>query len=392
MKIMILGGDGYLGWSIGLDRAFKTDDCVCLVDSYLKRDLQKAVGVEELYPLPFLVERVRHYRQQTGKFNLDAVSMDVSDFPSVLQLVDRIRPDVIINAAQQPSAPLSMMSPEYAMLTLSNNESTVLNTLWAVAQRLPDCLVINLGSAGQYLSIDTEFVPTQPKSFKFYQDAMPYLIEKSWLPMQASDFYHQSKANSFAIADICARLWNLKVVTVQQSTIFGQCVVPELDHPSLYPRLNYDHIFGTVLNRFICQAVSKHPLTVYGDGKDKTNLICLCDTVRAFNKIIDSPINPGEHKVFNNFTAQMSIEDIALKVVELYGGTIEYLENPRKEKESKHEKVFEKGIVERSDGSIDDSIRKTLDFAERFSYSVKTEQFAPTIFWQVNRGGYDSKE
>ena len=201
--------------------------------------------------------------------------------------------------------------------------------------------------------------------------------------MQASDFYHQSKAHSFALADICARLWNLKVMTVQQSTIFGQCVNPELDVPSLYARFNYDHIFGTVLNRFICQAVSKQPLTVYGDGKERTNLICLCDTIRAFNILIDTEIEPGEHRVYNNFTDNMSIEEIAYTVTGLYGGDVTYIDNPRKEKESKQQKKFDKGIVERTEGSIEDPIRKALDFAERFKQNINVSQFLPLVKWTI---------
>ena len=380
--IMILGGDGYLGWSLGLFRSFFTEDKVILVDSYLKRDIQKSLGIRELYEFPFLQERIRYYSGKTGKRNLSGISVDVAIYDSIASVIGRFKPDVIVNAAHQPSAPYSMIGPDTAALTIINNEKACLNVLWAVRDHCPESTVINLGSAGVYQSVDTSFVPETRKKLNFNHDGMLYSVFDSWLPMQASDVYHQSKVHTFGLTEMCSFIWNLKVATVQQSIIFGQCAEGELNDPNLHSRFNYDHIFGTVLNRFACQAVKGVPLTVYGDGQSQTNVICLCDVLKGISGLMDLEVVPGSHKVVNHFAKTMNIKRIAEKVVEVYGkGEIEYIENPRKEKPCHQVKAFENHST-RSDGDIERSICNTLDFAERFSYNIDTGQFTPTIKWR----------
>ena len=378
--VMILGGDGYIGWSYGLHRAITTNDKIILVDSYLKRSLQKKVGVENLYTVPYQSERVKTFKKFFGKNNLESACLDVTNYKLISSFIEKYQPDVILNAAQQPSAPLSMISPEMASLTLTNNQQSILNVLWAVKTFSPKTVVINMGSAGAYLSIDAELIPDKPVNLSFKHDGSYYDVKNTWLPMQASDFYHQSKAHTFAIADICVKLWDLKTVTVQQSTVFGQCAYSSLPN-DLYSIMNYDHLFGTVLNRFICQAVKGVPLTVYGDGLNYTNIISLCDTISIFDIIMDCPLSEGEHKVINSFTDMMTIEQIALKVIDIYGkGSIEYIENPRKEESLKYHKKFERFIATENN-ALDNSIKQTIDFVEKFSYNIKPELFYPTVKW-----------
>lgn len=380
--ILILGGDGYLGWSLGLYRAFSTDDRVILVDSYLKRDLQKSLGIKELCEFPLLPERIRAYAGKTGKHNLSSLSVDASNYDAISEVISRYKPDVIVNAAHQPSAPLSMKSPHYAALTITNNEKSCLNVLWAVSRICPDSLIINLGSAGVYQSIDSSYVPDTKKTFAFTNDDVQHLIVNSWLPMQASDFYHQSKVQTFGITEMCLEAWALKVITVQQSTIFGQCVLEDgLDEPDLYTRFNYDDVFGTVLNRFACQAVKGTPLTVYGDGHSRTNIICLCDVLKGMNDLLDLDLYPGYHKVINHFAKSMTIKEIAEKVIEVYGkGEISNIKNPRVEKTCYQVKRFENHSANHDDDIVP-SIVDTLDFADRFSYNIDVGQFSPTISW-----------
>jgi UDP-sulfoquinovose synthase len=378
--IMILGGDGYLGWSLGLYRAFNTDDKVILVDSYLKRDLQKSLGIKELFEFPLLPERIRSYNK-TGRRNLSSLSINVANYESIKSVIDRYKPDVIVNAAHQPSAPYSMMNPVAAASTIRNNEKTCLNTLWAVRDHCPESIIINIGSAGVYQSIDTNMIPENRKTLNFYHHGMLYAVKDSWLSMQASDFYHQSKVHTFGLTEMCMEMWKLKAITVQQSTIFGQCAAAALNAPNLYSRFSYDHIFGTVLNRFACQAVKGLPLTVYGDGSSQTNIICLCDTIKGISDLMDLDVAPGTHKVVNHFTETMNIQGIAEKVIQIYGkGEIKYIKNPRKEKACSQIKAFE-NLSTKLDSNIVISIRNTLDFAERFSYNINLNQIEPTIMW-----------
>lgn len=379
--VMILGGDGYLGWSLGLCRSLKTDDTVILVDSYFKRDLQSRLGIEDLCPTPYLSGKIKRFTQVTGKTNFKALSVDVTNFTSIANLLQRYRPDVIVNAAQQPSAPLSMMSPDMASMTLINNEKSVLSTLQAVAKHSPETLVISLGSAGIYLSVDTDFVPSKPVDLIFYDNGNLHQVSKAWLPMLASDFYHQSKVNSFGLTDICSKLWNLKAITVNQSTVFGQQPCQDLEDVTLQTRFNYDHVFGTVVNRFICQAVTGYPLTIYGDGTARTNIISLYDAVSLLNRTIDMDCEKGNHLAINSFSDRVSIEQIADSIIDIYGsGKKQHIKDPRSIINHKHDKSYDGGVEHLADNFIS-TIKTTLDFAEKLCYNIKTDYFYPTVKW-----------
>lgn len=380
---MVLGGDGYIGWSYGLHRALGTDDRVILVDSYLKRSLQKKVGVEEIYPMPYLTEKVAMYRRLAGKTNLESVCLDVANYGSIGSYIERIKPDVILNAAQQPSAPLSMMSPGYASLTLTNNQQTTLNVLWAVSASSRSTKVIDMGSAGAYLSIDADLIPSRPVDLFFWSNGKKHerCVSNTWLPMQSSDFYHQSKVISFGITELCSKVWGLDVITVQQSTVCGQCAADDLP-PELYSRLNYDHIFGTVLNRFVCQAVTGNPITVYGDGKNRTNLISLCDTVKTIDSLVDGASDVKGHTAVNSFTHTLSILEIAEMVARIYGrGQIQHIANPRKEATLIQEKAFESNVLDTVKGDLDACVQQTIDFVNRFKYNINSNLFSPMVSW-----------
>jgi UDP-sulfoquinovose synthase len=385
--VMILGGDGYLGWSIALALASRSDTQVVIVDSYGKRKWEKETGVMPLFPIPYMGERIYEYGKLTGRHNMLMLSIDVANSDLMDDLVKRYPPDAIINAAQQPSAPYSMMDPNKARFTIENNNSTCLSVLWTVAKNCPDTLVINIGSAGAYLSIDADFIPKKKVNFQFNHHGMLHSVLNSWLPMQASDFYHQSKANTFALTDICTKLWNLRCVTMMQSIIFGNCIPENRDSIELATRFSYDHVFGTVLNRFVCQAAIKHPLTVYGDGEVITGLSCLPCAVDSYIRLLDYEVKPGMHLVENNFTHRLSIKQIAKRISELSGVEAQYIPNPRDgEDNCTLGKTFEAPVLvtENDVRTCDGVIEEMLDFARRFSYNINTNHILPQVKWRVN--------
>lgn len=384
MKVMVLGADGYLGWALSLYIGSTTDDQVYLVDNYQKRRWMGSLGVQELHTIPFISERVAHYNQITGKSNLKDFLFSVDRYGSVKTALERIRPDVIINAAQQPSAPYSMISSETAIETLLNNQATCLNVLWAVKEECPETLIVNIGSAGCYLNTDTDFVPREKVELTF-GDRNQYRVLNSWLPMQASDIYHESKVNTFGLTDLFTKMWGLRAVTIQQSTIFGQCVSNGLDHHELYSRFTYDHVFGTVLNRFLCQSVAGVPLTVYGSGTDTTGLINLCDCVQRIAKTCHLDVAPGQHIVEHNYTHRLSINQMAERIVHLVGGSIQHIASPRIEMKLKLQKEMDPPSIpiRSSSSDFDEEIIRTLDYVEKYAYNIDQNQMLPTIKWGI---------
>ena len=79
----------------------------------------------------------------------------------------------------------------------------------------------------------------------------------------------------------------------------------------LVTRFDYDEYFGTVLNRFCVQAVIGHPLTVYGEGGQTRGFLNIRDTLQCVELAVANPADLGEFRVFNQFTEQFSVAELA---------------------------------------------------------------------------------
>ena len=390
--ILILGGDGYLGWTLGLAFANRTDKHVVLADNLAKRKWERQVRAKTLVPLKSPKQRIAEYERLYHKNNMTFEKVELLKYRQIVRLIRTYRPTVIINAAQQPSAPFSMKSPKHAALTFSNNIVGHLNTLWAIAQIDKNIKYIKLGSAGCYMDTDTDFLPLSKKDFTFNHRGKTFKVLNSHMPMQATDFYHQSKISDFLIEDLCARIWNLKVVSVQQATIFG-ATIDENHSPryqDLSARFNYDAVFGTVLNRFICQVIIGHPITVYGNGTQKTGLISLEDTVKNFMAFADMDVKPGKHVVVHNYTLRLSITEIAKKIASLQPNAKVYaVKNPRKESAGKLTRTVQVHAAIKSQHSqkeqkFDEELAKLVEFTQRYSYRIDPAIIMPKVQWSVH--------
>ena len=387
--ILILGGDGYLGWSAGLAFANRTDYNVVLVDSLVKREWEKEVDAKLLVPFLSPEERIHAYRDIFGKENLSFEKVCLLDAEEVRKLIERHNPTCIINAAQQPSAPFSMMNAKNAAATFSNNIIGHLNVLWGIAEVNKDILYIKLGSAGCYMDIDTNYVPLSKVDMTFLHNGETHTILNSWLPMQATDFYHQSKISDFLISDLSAKTWGMRTITVQQSTIFGATIEENrpVGHHALSTRFNYDAVFSTVLNRFVCQLAVHHPLTVYGDGTQKTGIISLADSVENLIALARSHVAPGEHQIVHNYTHRLSIKDMAERLTKAAGSAqVQHIENPR---------VEPKGVLSRTvevhptlqeqhkdkDKKLSQELGYFVEFAELYKDNIDTSIILPTVAW-----------
>ncbi len=388
--VLVLGGDGYLGWSLGIAMAHRLGCKVVLVDKLIKRQWEKAVGAKLLVPLARPSQRISEYQRIYRKRNLIFEKVDLLDQKAVARVIRKYRPAAIVNAAQQPSAPFSMMSPQNAAETFTNNIVGHLNTLWALAEVDKSILYIKLGSAGCYGGVNTDYIPLTKADFSFEYGGGLRRILQSWLPMQATDFYHQSKIADFMIDDLGADFWKLRVMTVQQATIFGATVEENQaeDHRGLVTRFNYDHVFSTVLNRFVCQAVIKHPITVYGEGNQRTGLMSLSDTVNSFINLLNLDVGRGEHRVIHNYTHRLSIGEIAEAVRKLRPEVqITYLQNPRRESESALARQIEvhPSLREAHRGKEEKFIRELesmIAFVERYKNNIDPSLILPKVSWE----------
>lgn len=330
MRILVLGGDGYLGWPTCL-RLSKLDHEVLAVDSYIRRDLFKKTNSKLLYEVPLLSERVNIWKSISGK-HINFFEGDLSDWNFVEKIIKDFKPEAVVHFAEQPSAPLSMLDVEHANFTLINNISVTMNVIHAVQLHAPGAHIIKLGTMGEYgtpnIDIEEGWITVEHKGRS----------DKFLYPRQASSLYHTTKIMDTDLLWFYVRTWGLKVTDLMQGPVYG-IFTDEANSPDLLTTFAYDEIFGTVLNRFITQAVLGVPLTVYGAGGQTRGYLNIKDTLKCIEIALKNPPGNGEMNIFNQFTETFSVNELADKVKKAGDKIglevkINHLENPRKEKET----------------------------------------------------------
>jgi UDP-sulfoquinovose synthase len=201
--------------------------------------------------------------------------------------------------------------------------------------------------------------------------------------------YHLSKVHDSHNIHFACRIWGLRATDLNQGVVYGVLTEETGIDEILINRLDYDGVFGTALNRFCIQAAIGHPLTVYGKGGQTRGFLDIRDTVRCIELAIATPAQPGEFRVFNQFTEQFSVGDLALMVKKAGNAMgldvkINHLDNPRVEKEehyfnAKNTNLLDLGLQPHylSDSLLD----SLLNFAHKYKHRVDTSQILPKVSW-----------
>jgi UDP-sulfoquinovose synthase len=346
MRVCILGGDGYLGWPTAMYLANRGHD-VSLVDNLAKRAWEAKCGVRPLKPLPSLFERVRswnHVAAKTGRKPLRAVAIDIANgYPALVAEIANFRPDTIIHYAEQPSAPYSMSSQATAVETQRNNVLGTLNVMFAMREHCPDAHLVKLGTLGEYgtpnIDIEEGWLDVEHNGRR----------DRVLFPKRPGSFYHLSKVHDSANLEFGCRIWNMRVTDLNQAVVYGIETDEVALAPDLHTSFHYDSVFGTVINRFIVQAVIGMPLTVYGKGQQTRGVINIRDTLRCVELAALNPARPGEFRVFNQVTQQFSMNELAGMVIEAAaqkGIRVEakHIANPRTELEQHYYNVKHRAL------------------------------------------------
>ena len=330
MKVLILGADGYLGWPTCMYFSAKGHEVIG-VDNYFRRLAAMELNCEALIPTPNLIQRAKIWEEISGK-KIQVFIGDVTDYSFLSSIFEKFKPDTVIHYAEQPSAPYSMINREKAAFTIRNNLISTLNLCYAVKEYAPDCHIIKLGTMGEYgtpnIDIPEGWIEIEYNGRK----------DKFLFPRQASSLYHTTKIQDTDLLWFYVRTWGIRVTDLMQGPVYGISTdEADLDE-RLMPNFHYDEIFGTVLNRFIVQAVAGYPLTVYGKGEQIRGFINLKDTMQCVYLAAQNPSKEGELRIYNQITETFSINQLAQKVKQVgeklgYKVRVEHLENPRKEAE-----------------------------------------------------------
>jgi len=380
VRILVLGGDGYLGWPTALHLSRRGHD-VGVVDNFVRRQYDHEMGVDSLVPILQLSQRVRLWNEVSG-LDLDTYVGDLTDADFVDTVVSRFEPDAIVHFAEQRSAPYSMIDRKHAVYTQVNNVVGTMNLLYAIAEHDPSIHLVKLGTMGEYgtpnIDIEEGFIEITHKG---RTDLLPY-------PKQPGSFYHLSKVHDSHNIQFACRIWGLRATDLNQGVVYGQQTDETTMHPGLATRFDYDGVFGTVLNRFCVQAVVDHPLSVYGKGGQTRGMLDIRDTLACVELALLHPAEEGEFRVFNQFTESFSVLQLAEMVADAYPGKvrIEHVEDPRVEKEdhyyrAAHTKLLDLGLVPHLLGPS--TLRDILAVADAHRDRVDPLAIAPTVQWRT---------
>jgi UDP-sulfoquinovose synthase len=303
MKILVLGGDGYLGWPTAMH--FANRGCeVAVFDNFLKRKWELENGITGLLPIATLHERVKTFKDITGR-DIRLYVGDLLNHRIIYKVAEEFEPEVIIHYAEQPSAPYSMLGRATAIETQYNNVIGTLNLLFAIQHTKSKAHLIKLGTMGEYgtpnIDIEEGYIEIHHKG---RSDRLPF-------PKMPGSFYHLSKVHDSNNIMFACRVWGLKTTDLNQGVVYGIETEETRLHPKLTTNFHYDEIFGTALNRFCVQAVIGHPLTVYGKGNQSRGFLNIIDTLQCVQLAAENPPQNREMRVFNQFTEVFSVNQLA---------------------------------------------------------------------------------
>ncbi|KAL0041303.1 hypothetical protein WJX77_011632 [Trebouxia sp. C0004] len=378
-RVMVIGGDGYCGWATALHLSARGYP-VCIVDNLVRRQYDLQLGLDTLTPIASAHHRVKAWGEISGN-HIDLQIGDVCDWEFLEDVVTGFKPDAVVHFGEQRSAPYSMIDRARAVYTQHNNVIGTINVMFAIKELAPECHLVKLGTMGEYgtpnIDIEEGFITINHKG---RTDTLPF-------PKQASSFYHLSKVHDSHNIHFATKTWKLAATDLNQGIVYGVKTEETDADRKLVNRFDYDGVFGTALNRFVVQAAVGHPLTVYGKGGQTRGFLDIRDTVRCIQLAVDNPADRGEMRVFNQFTEQFSVNDIA-SIVKKAGSKVgldvqvQSVPNPRVEAEehyynAQHTKLVGLGLEPHLLG--DNIIDSLLNFAIEYKDRIDKNLIKPAV-------------
>ncbi|MFZ0698748.1 MAG: UDP-sulfoquinovose synthase [Thermoplasmata archaeon] len=383
MKVLITGIDGYSGWPLALHLLSRGHEVVG-VDNFVTRRRVREVGSWSATPIPSFIQRQRLVHQLLGK-ELVFHRGDLGRYDFVARVLEEEHPDAIVHLAEQRSAPYSMIDVHHAVATQADNVVGTLHLVYAMRDHCPDAHLVKMGTMGEYgtpnVDIPEGFFEIEYRGRK---DRLPF-------PRQAGSWYHWSKVFDSGDVMFASKIFNLRATDVMQGVIYG-IRTAEMTDRRLLTRFDFDETWGTALNRFIAQAVLGLPITPYGKGEQIRGFIALEDSVQSLRLAVEHPADRGEYRVFNQFDAAYSVNQLANKTHEIatelgLSPRIEHPADPRIEAEQHyyapiHEHLYALGYQRTRE--LSEVMREI--FADLLLYRRRLEArrhvVMPTVDWR----------
>jgi UDP-sulfoquinovose synthase len=378
--VILAGVDGYIGNALVQKLLFKGYRVVG-VDNFLRRDwVRDTMKSFSAIPIFDMEEKTKEFKK-LGDFEFYKLDL-ATDYGRIYDLLKKEKPSTIVNLAHIPSGPFSQISHTHADLTLTNNYIGTNNILWAMRENCPDAHYITIGTTGEYdhysnIDIEEGYIKINHNGRE--SNEMIY-------PRRPGSIYHCSKTASTYLIDFLARSWDLRCTDVQQSVVFG-AFTDEINETKIYSRLDSDEAAGTVINRFIVQAVLGVQLTVYGEGKHQRGFLSLNDCVQALNIAVENPAEKGITQVWNQLSEWHSMNTLAEMVKEVCGSVeISHIPTPRNEYTGEHyykyitQKLQKLGY--KPTREIKEEIKYVYEIIKDFNLSFLKSVVVPKITWK----------
>ncbi len=341
MRVMILGIDGYLGWTLALwfgSLGLKVSG----VDNYNRRNWIKERGAHTVVPISRMSERLQAAKEVLD-ININFREIDIlNDRHRLKEFIDEVKPEAIVHYGECPSAPYSMIDADHAIYVQNNNVLGTLGLLFSMRNIVPETSIIKLGTMGEY---GTPLTGRPLFEGMFPADAVLKWKNREWslggelTPRDPVSFYHVSKVqDTYNVLEAC-KYWWLRSYDVMQGVIYGVHTDQVSADPRLRTRLDIDEWFGTVINRFVAQAIVGIPLTLYGTGEQIRGFIALEDAMQCMTRLIACPPEPGQYAVVNQMSGYYGMRELAKTVAKIgkeefnLPVKIQRVENPRIESE-----------------------------------------------------------
>jgi|APSaa5957512535_1039671.scaffolds.fasta_scaffold14522_2 UDP-sulfoquinovose synthase len=393
--VLILGGDGYLGWPTAMYFSAKGYQ-VTVVDNYFRRNICDELNIGMLYAVLTLEERARVWHEKTG-FEIKVIIGDLAD-PELMRSLFTGKnvsyqwsidnkftgtPETVIHYAEQPSAPYSLMNYKTANFTLSNNLLVTNNLMFAVKDLSPETHIIKLGTMGEYgtpnIDIEEGWIDIKHKGRE----------DKFLFPRQAGSIYHTSKIMDTDLMWFGCRMWGLRVTDLMQGPVYGMETEESKIDDRLKTIFNYDELFGTIVNRFITQAVIGYPLTVYGKGGQTRGYLNIKDTLQCVHMAEKKPAEPGELNIYNQIMETFTVNQLAELTQQAgnelgYNVKIKNIKNPRVEQEEHYYNPSYQGLIElgvKPNYLTKQSMKGMFDVVSRYKNKIRAEVIYKGVKW-----------
>ena len=386
-NVVIFGADGYIGWplAIHLGNRFPERNII-IVDNLVTRKLVKSVGSLSLVPIRPMQQRILSYERTSRNNNLVFIQADARDTNIVDWIFRKYKPQNIVHLAQQRSAPFSMIDQEHALYTQINNLSTNMNIIYSMARRTPRAHLLKMGSMGEYGTPGIEISEGDLEVEKNGKKA------KFAFPTTGQSWYHLSKVFDSHNVRLANKLFGITATDIMQGVVYGARVDEIVDN-SLATRLDFDSIWGTLINKYVVQSVVLNKLLIYGKGKQKRGFLSLYDSVNCLTLLLDNPPSRGEYRIINQIDETYDTFELAERVQDLgreFGieSELEWIDNPRVEKEDHSYEVEHKVLPSlgfRKERTLDEVIRELFEIviANKRRIANRKHLIYPTVRWKT---------